>query len=68
MSQPVRRQDSDEDRGGQSARETLPELDRAGGISREDLPQRQGGAPTRDDGTAERNDRSRDRQLEEPMP
>jgi hypothetical protein len=66
MNQPTPRRDPDSDRGGQPVREDLPDLDRAGGISRDDLPRRQGGAPTRDDGSVERNDRTRDRQLEEP--
>lgn len=52
------------DRGGRQLgreAERVPEPDRAGGISREELdPERGGARPVR------QNDRTRDRQLEEP--
>lgn len=64
MAEPVRRKDNDRDDGGAGQGiESPPDLDRAGGISRDDLnPDRFGGKPV------EQDDRSRDRQLEEPLP
>jgi hypothetical protein len=63
MTEPVRRKDDRDDPGTGEDVEAAPRLDRAGGISREELdPARSGSAPVR------QNDRTRDRELEEPLP
>jgi hypothetical protein len=63
MNAPVRRKGNGDEGGRRVARDADqgPGLDEAGGISREELnPDRSGGRPV------EQNDRTRDRQLEEP--
>jgi hypothetical protein len=59
MAEPIRRKD---DGGAGRDVDAPPSLDRAGGISRDELnPERGGGRPV------EQNDRTRDRRLDEPL-